>query len=128
MKKIIISLFVSIAFSFAAMVVMVRIGTGNGLTTGTAYQLKISATNAASSWVLLPKDVLKVAVSVFVASNSGRVEYTTVRVEDVLATTHIFTWPLGTVTNSVVDSLLSPVTALRVVGTSNVATMYIRAQ
>lgn len=128
MKKIIILFVASLAFSFGTMIVMTRIGTGNGLQTGTAYQIKIAATNTESAWVLLPKDVLKVVVSLVVASNQGRVEYTTVRIEDVLSTGHYFTWPLGNVTNSVVDSLLSPVTALRVVGLTNVTTMFIRAQ
>ena len=128
MKKIIIAIVVLCAFASAALLNMVRIGSGNGLDTGTAYQARIAITNGTSSWVLIPKDVRQITCSINVLSNFARVEYTTVRVEDVATTGVIFVWPNGNVTNSTSDSLWSPVSAVRLVALTNIAYLYMRAQ
>lgn len=128
MKKIFISIVLFSAVCFGALLTMTRIGTGDGLTTGTAYQYKITMTNATSEWLLIPKDIQHVVVSIDVVSNFGRIEYTTVRVEDVLATGYYFSWPSGNVTNDTADTLWAPVTALRLIASTNICVMYVRAQ
>ena len=66
--------------SFGALLNMSLIGSGNGLLIGTAYESSLTVTNETSLWLLIPKGIQSVSVSINVLTNQARIEFTTVPV------------------------------------------------
>jgi len=80
----------------------------------------LTLTNATSDWIRIPENTEMTTVSLALASNQARVEYTTVPYPHLTNTAHIFIWPYGNVTNDSVDVLIADAIALRVVSLTNV--------
>ena len=127
MKKILIIL-ILLSSLFCALQNMKLIGSGNGLLVGTAHEIQLSITNGPSQWILTPKGVQSLAISVNLISNSAAIEFTTVPVSEVDSTALIFQWPSGFVTTNTTDGLLSMVSAFRINSSNTVATLSARAQ